>query len=139
MKENLMDLTEKRLIKDIDRREFSEDVMEHRRKVNILDLNIKKCKELLNRIENTSFGVLGDNNMSLDKTDEKQKRNFIKNYENPYNKELKDLVKPMKMQIPTEPQDSYKEKYFKLKTQFDQLEDNYQELKTAVDKLFKQD
>ena len=44
LKENLMDLTEKRLIKDIDRREFSEIVMEHRRKVNVLDINIKKCK-----------------------------------------------------------------------------------------------
>ena len=43
---------------DIDRRQFSEVVMEHRKKVNILDLNIKKCKELIERLDHTSFGSL---------------------------------------------------------------------------------
>lgn len=62
LKDVLMDLTEKRLIKDIDRRHFSEDVMNHRRKAKILDININKCKGIINRIVKTSFGILIKNN-----------------------------------------------------------------------------
>jgi hypothetical protein len=61
LKEALMDLTEKRLIKDIDRRKFSEIVMAHRQKVNVLDVNIMKSKQLINRLEETSFGMLSAN------------------------------------------------------------------------------
>jgi len=32
--------------------------MQHRKKVNVLDVNIKKCKELITRLEQTSFGIL---------------------------------------------------------------------------------
>jgi hypothetical protein len=46
LKDSLMDLTEKRLIKEIDRREFPENLSNHRRKVNVLEVNIKKCKDL---------------------------------------------------------------------------------------------
>lgn len=61
LKEALMDLTEKRLIKDIDRRKFSEIVMAHRQKVNVLDVNIMKSKQLISRLEETSFGMLSVN------------------------------------------------------------------------------
>ena len=51
----------KRLIEDIDRRKFSEIVSKVRRKVNILDSNIEKCKKLLNRLDKTSFGKITKN------------------------------------------------------------------------------
>lgn len=136
LKDELMDLTEKRLIKDIDRRQFSEDVMAHRRKVNVLDINIRKCKDLLNRLENTSFGVLGKNNL-LNKnivavsTDKKIENNMLK-------KLIDNDTKPKVTQesIQKEPKlDIYKDKYFTLKNQYQQLEEEYQELKLAVDKL----
>ena len=66
LKDDLMDLTEKRLIKDIDRRKFSEIVMKHRTKVNVLDVNIKKCKDLMERLEKTSFGIISTTFVSKD-------------------------------------------------------------------------
>jgi len=126
LKENLMDLTEKRLIKDIDRREFSEDVMNHRRKVNILDVNIGKCKDLIKRLDTTSFGVLGTNYLIYDKTPDFENKNYIS--------EEKTI-----QTITATKDDIYKEKYYALKEQYEQLEDNYQELKSAVDKLVNKD
>ena len=129
MKNNLMDLTEKRLIKDIDRRQFSEDVMEHRRKVNILDLNIKKCKDLIERLNKTSFGVLGKSNLIHVTEDSKIERNL-------YEKVLTKQKMPEIREMSTMADDIYKEKYLNLKAQYDRLEEDYQELKMAVDKLF---
>ena len=136
LKQNLMDLTEKRLIKDIDRRQFSEEVMEHRRKVNILDININKCKELLKRLDNTSFGVLGkksflfkDNNIT--RIDGNIDKNLL---ENIFERKTTDTLKNM-YNIKKEDMEDYKEKYFTLKEQFERLEEDYQELKAAVDKL----
>ena len=40
LKEELLDLTEKRLINDIDKKEFFDNVINHRRRLNILHLNI---------------------------------------------------------------------------------------------------
>jgi len=141
LKDKLMDLTEKRLIKDIDRKQFSEDVMEHRRKVNIIDLNIKKCKDLLERLDKTSFGVLGKNKPLLYDTSSYSKTD--KNlYEKMLNRNVQEKNKTIYEQesnVNKIEDDSYKEKYFALKAQFEQLEDDYQELKSAVDKLFKQD
>ncbi len=137
LKDDLMDLTEKRLIKDIDRRKFSEDVMTHRRKVNVLDVNINKCHELLNRLDKTSFGTLGKNNLLHDKKDN------VKTKPNLYESVLNLQQKPKRRDIPTYPKenekDEYKEKYFALKQEFDQLEEDYNELKIAVDKLFNRD
>ena len=129
MKNDLMDLTERRLIKDIDRRQFSEDVMYHRRKVNILDLNIKKCKDLIKRLDNTSFGVLGKTNFTHVRKDSKVDRNL-------YEKVLREQKSPEIRDVPTLTNDIYKEKYLNLKAQYHRLEEDYQELKTAVDKLF---
>ena len=130
-KNDLMDLTERRLIKDIDRREFSEEILRHRRKVNILDINIKKCKDLLKRLENTSFGVLGKLNFKHDMKI-KQDGQFEKNL---YKETLKDFDK-IDTKNQGKEQDAYKEKYFELKEQYEQLEDDFRDLKIEVDKLF---
>lgn len=125
LKDELMDLTEKRLIKDIDRKEFSEDVDEHRRKVNILDVNIKKCKQLLEKLENTSFGIISKDDLIL------EKEGKIYNPES-FNSKLEENTSHLTERI----QNPYKEKYFTLKEKFEQLEDEYQELKTSVESLF---
>ena len=132
MKNDLIDLTEKRLIKDIDRHEFSEDVMQHRRKVNVIDLNIKKCKDLLKRLDNTSFGVLGKSQIIHVTEDSKVERNL-------YEKVLGKMDTLETKSTPTFKEvasDEYKEKYLTLKARYEQLEEDYQELKIAVDKLF---
>ncbi len=132
LKDELMDLTEKRLIKDIDRKQFAEDVMEHRRKVNILDVNITKCKELLRRLDHTSFGVLGDSHLifdsdiSLEGTPYQRESNTVGKQGSIASQEKKDQIM----------EHSYREKYLSLKDRFDQLEDEYQELKVAVEKAF---
>lgn len=118
IKEDLMDLTERRLIKDIDRREFAEDVMEHRRKVNILEVNISKCKNLLKRLDQTSFGVLGKNLLLSDNHD-------FKNIENNVFEKKQEEENP------------YKEKYLNLREKFESLETQYDELKNSVEKLIK--
>jgi hypothetical protein len=129
-KNDLMDLTERRLIKDIDRREFSEEILRHRRKVNILDINIKKCKDLIKRIEETSFGVLGKINFSND-FDIKREEHIEKKLQSDIIQEPKAIVS----QNNKREKDAYKNKYFDLKEQYVQLEDDFQELKMAVDKL----
>jgi hypothetical protein len=129
-KNDLMDLTERRLIKDIDRREFSEEILRHRRKVNILDINIKKCKDLIKRIEETSFGVLGKINFSND-FDIKKEEHIEKNLQSDIIQEPKAIIS----QNDKREKDAYKNKYFELKEQYVQLEDDFQELKMAVDKL----
>lgn len=117
LKDNLLELTEKRLIKDIDRKEFSEDVLEHRRKAHILDINIEKTKKLLDRLNDTSFGNLSsrsDLKRDTHLTDEKKQNN---------------------QRFDTEASNQYKEKYQKLQLQYSHLEQEYKELKTAVEKL----
>jgi hypothetical protein len=51
-------LTTKRLMEDIDRKQFSENVQDLRRKVKLLDLNIQKCNDLLGRLNSTSVGTI---------------------------------------------------------------------------------
>ena len=125
LKDELLDLTEKRLIKDVDRRQFSEDVLEHRRRANILDVNIKKCNELLKRLDITSFGMLSKKSIIQD--DRKEDKHFEKIYES-----VKEKNKPVYMNDIELP---YKQKYFELKTRYENLEENYHELKIAVEKL----
>lgn len=136
LKDDLMDLTEKRLIKDIDRREFSEDVMNHRRKVNILDLNINKCKDLIKRLDKTSFGVLGKNALLADNTNSKKPID-TKVEKNLYQMILdqNDKKIPVSSNLQPNKQDEYKNRYFELKNQYEQLEEEYLDLKTAVDKI----
>ena len=156
LKENLMDLTEKRLIKDIDRRKFSEMVMQHRRKVNVLDVNIKKCKELLERLEETSFGILSRNIISkVEKKDWKDQKNhgFIgekdtiafDEVENSYNDkyhdikaeydELQEEYNNLKEALENKIEDPYEDKYNNIKQNYDELQEEYVELKLAVEKI----
>jgi hypothetical protein len=128
MKDELIDLTEKRLIKDIDRREFSQDVIEHRRKVNILDVNINKCRDLMKRLDTTSFGMLGKEKMVEEKED-KSEEDIFKDV----HREVKEKKQPV---LKDDIKDPYKEKYYSLKERFNQLEEEYQELKSSVEKLF---
>jgi len=130
LKDELMDLTEKRLIKDIDRKEFSEDVTNHRRKVNILDLNIKKSRDLIKRLDNTSFGVLGKNNLSY-------KTPIKHNIENNLSEKMLDrnIINKENVKYNTQKNDEFKNKYYELKEKYDELEQDYRELKLAVDEL----
>jgi len=122
LKETLMDLTEKRLINDLDRRQFSEIVMGHRRKVNVVDINIKKCKELLDRLHNTSFGLLSINiTLSVEKEEHREQT------KTPERKEH--------MQSHVNKEDPYKEKYIDLKNRYERLHEEHNELKIAVEKL----
>jgi hypothetical protein len=58
LSEKAQSLVSKRLIEDVDRTQFSEDVQELRRKVKLLDLNIQKCNSILQRLKNTSLGTI---------------------------------------------------------------------------------
>jgi hypothetical protein len=123
LKETLMDLTEKRLIKDIDRRQFSEDVENHRRKVNVLDINIGKCKDLLDRLERTSFGMLSKTMTMIDehRNEAGQHHRIIMPSSEPGFQGNKD--------------GPYTEKYLELKQRYDRLLETHNELKSAVEKL----
>lgn len=126
LKDDLMDLTEKRLIKDIDRTEFSEDVVRHRYKVNVLDVNISKCKDLLNRLDNTSFGKLSKQIVSnIDEIDRSQFTETI----------IDDKKSQSSLVYAEEIENPYKQKYDDMKERFEQLQDEYDELKSAVEKL----
>lgn len=125
LKDDLMDLTERRLIKDIDRREFSEDVMAHRRKVNVLDVNINKCKDLLKRLNATSFGRLG--NHITNHTVIGDKIHHLK--------QTSGVKGEGKLVMAEEIENPYKQKYNDIKERFDQLQEEYNELKSAVEKL----
>jgi hypothetical protein len=122
LKETLMDLTEKRLINDLDRRKFSEIVMDHRRKVNVVDINIKKCKELLDRLHNTSFGLLS---RSITLSIEKEEHGV----------QTKTIEKKEHMQTHANIDEPYKEKYFEMKHRYEILHEEHNELKNAVEKL----
>lgn len=129
LKDTLMDLTEKRLIKDIDRREFSENVTEHRHRVNVLDINIKKCKDLLKRLDDSSFGKLGKNIFQKTKINNKNKT--LENFD--YNKDDDKFVFAEEIENP------YKQRYYDIKERYETLQENYNELKLAVEKLISKD
>ncbi|MEA2054096.1 MAG: histidine kinase dimerization/phospho-acceptor domain-containing protein [Candidatus Thermoplasmatota archaeon] len=55
VRKELMLISEKRLLDEIGRREFTQAVIGARRNAHILDLNIKRCRELLIRLESIPF------------------------------------------------------------------------------------
>jgi len=55
LRKELMELSGKRLLKEIGRREFAEAVIGARREMNIIEIGIRRCKELLMRIEKIPF------------------------------------------------------------------------------------
>jgi len=120
LKEDLMDLTEKRLIKDIDRRKFSEVVMQHRRKVTVLDVNIKKCKELLKRLEQTSFGILSSTiSLKIEKKSHKHHNKFESTVKN-------DI-------ITFDDNEKSNINYIDFKTEYDELQEENNSLKSALE------
>ncbi len=130
LKDKLMDLTEKRLIQDIDKREFSELVTDHRHKVNVLDVNIKKCKDLLKRLDSTSFGKLGRNISSNKKNLNEDDKDF---------RIIDDKISEKGLVFTEEIENPYKQKYNDIKEKYETLQENYNELKLAVEKLISKD
>jgi hypothetical protein len=83
-KNDLWDLTTNRLIEQIDRKTYAEKVEKIKRKVNLLNLNINKCKDLLERLDKTCLGKISKNLYPTDDLfsyDFNQKNNAI-NLEN---------------------------------------------------------
>ena len=54
IRKQMTTLTEKRLLGENTRREFAKAVLEQRRKIRIIEINIKRCRELLLRLEHTA-------------------------------------------------------------------------------------
>jgi len=55
LRKELVDLSGKRLLKEIGRKEFAEKVIEARRETRIAEIGIKRCRELLFRIDKIPF------------------------------------------------------------------------------------
>lgn len=55
LRKKIVDLSGKRLLKEIGRAEFAEKVLEARREMNIIEISMKRCKELLLRIDKIPF------------------------------------------------------------------------------------
>ncbi|MCD6513222.1 MAG: PAS domain S-box protein [Thermoplasmata archaeon] len=55
LRKEMVDLSGKRLLKEIGRKEFSEKIIEARREMNIVEIGIKRCRELLLRIDAIPF------------------------------------------------------------------------------------
>ncbi len=55
IRKHLMDVSEKRLLNEIGRREFAKEVLEGRRKSRILEINMQRCKELIIRFDSIPF------------------------------------------------------------------------------------
>ena len=123
LKDELLDLTEMRLIRDIDKKEFYDSVINYRRRLNILHLNIKKCKKLLSRLEKTSFGILNNNLVTFDNklASNNVKKKSVKNKNVKKSKKNEDNV--------------FKERYYRLKNEYDDLHNEYKDLRLAVEKL----
>ena len=64
LSDKTIDLTKMRLIKDIDRKEFSDDILELQKSANIFNVNINRYKELLEKLNSTSIGIMCNNNSS---------------------------------------------------------------------------
>jgi len=77
LKEKTWDLTTNRLIEDLDRKSYSDEIKEIKRKANIYNINIKKYSDLIKRLENTSTGKI-----SKYKQYNKESKNFLKEDEN---------------------------------------------------------
>jgi len=55
VRKHLMDISEKRLLNEIGRREFAKEVLEGRRKSRILEINMQRCRELIIRFDSIPF------------------------------------------------------------------------------------
>ncbi len=55
LRKELVELSGKRLMREIGRKEFAEKIIEARREMNITEVGIKRCRELLMRIDSIPF------------------------------------------------------------------------------------
>ncbi len=55
LRKELVELSGKRLLKEISKKDFAEKVIEARREMNIVEIGMKRCRELLFRIESIPF------------------------------------------------------------------------------------
>ena len=55
LRKELVELSGKRLLKEISRKEFAEKVIEAKREINIAEIGIKRCRELLLKIDSIPF------------------------------------------------------------------------------------
>lgn len=55
IRKNMTRLSEKRLLKQISRRDFAQEIIEARRQAKILEINIKRCRTLIQRLDALPF------------------------------------------------------------------------------------
>jgi PAS domain S-box-containing protein len=55
IRKNMTRVSEKRLLKQISRRDFAQEIIEARRQARILEINIKRCKTLIQRLDALPF------------------------------------------------------------------------------------
>ena len=137
LKDRLVALTEQRLMQDIDRKQFSESIMDQRRKAKIFDINIGKCKELLHRLDRTSFGVLGKN---ISFNHEKKDDSFKEDRDDlPGEKIMTNAIESRKNSFAGREliEDEYDESYAKLKVRDSYIRELLTELDEKNDEIFR--
>ena len=114
IKQYIFDLIEQRLIKDIPRKEFADNIQQHRQKATLLDLQITRCQNLIKQLNNTSLGLY------LQKTQPTtQQPQPINNQTHEYN--------------------SLQKKYTQLKHQYQEIQEKYTHLKESIEKLLEKE
>ncbi|MBU1941164.1 MAG: hypothetical protein KKC68_05265 [Candidatus Thermoplasmatota archaeon] len=106
VKHHIMDHIEERLIKNIDRKNFTDKIQHLREKATLLDIQITRCTELLNRLSSTSLGHYLEQTTTLQDT------------------------KPS-----DPPRDDMLKKYTKLEHDYHQLLEQHTQLKKSIEKL----
>jgi hypothetical protein len=130
LKNALTDITEKRLMGELDHSGFSDEIQQYKQRLHIIIIHIRKCKQLVERLDQTIFSSLAGNTMITDDASETEKR-----YPQ---QELVDRSAHEKIRSQAKEDTLFKEKYETLKTHYDQLNHEHQELKIAVEKLMNQ-
>ena len=130
LKKILTDITEKRLMGELDRIEFSEEIRQHKRRIHIVAAHLRKGKQLVERLDQTIFSTLARSTMTDGEPPNTEKE--------PGQQEDCDCFPTENMSSQAEVDAAYKEKYEQLKLHYDQLNHEHQELKMAVEKLMYQ-
>jgi hypothetical protein len=130
LKKAFTDITEKRLIGELDRTGFSEEIQQYKQRLHIIANHVRKCKQLVERLDQTIFSSLAGNTMITDQASETEKRYPQQEFVNRSAHE--------KIRYQAKEDMLFKQKYEALKTHYDQLSHEHQELKMAVEKLMNQ-
>ena len=127
LKKALTDITEKRLMGELDRMEFTKEIQRYKKRIHIVAAHLRKGKQLVERLDQTIFSTLASSIMKDGETANVEKE--------PRQQEDCDRFPRAHMKFPEERNAAYKEKYEQLKLHYDQLNHEHQELKMAVEKL----